>query len=242
MKRRPPGVTIAVMDGVHDMGGVRERFGPIPREANEPVFHDRWEGRVYGMRQAVGPVYRLGAHRYAIERLPAGVYLGSSYYEKWLRAFTTCLLEAGIIGDDELQAKLQRFEADPAAPAMEHDDPAVRDRVLRRVFRKSIVRKQVANESPRFRPGDAVLVRDLHPRGHIRLPGYLKGKTGTIERYNGYYDVHDHERHDEPLPPPEPLYSVRFDRLDIWGSGSEPGQIVADLTERYLEPARRGRT
>ena len=31
----------------YDMGGVREWFGPIPVEADEPVFHHRWEARVF---------------------------------------------------------------------------------------------------------------------------------------------------------------------------------------------------
>jgi nitrile hydratase len=29
------------MNGVHDMGGM-QGFGPIQRETNEPLFHERW--------------------------------------------------------------------------------------------------------------------------------------------------------------------------------------------------------
>ena len=36
------------MNGVHDMGGMHG-MGPISHEMNEPVFHSRWEGRVYAM-------------------------------------------------------------------------------------------------------------------------------------------------------------------------------------------------
>ena len=226
------------MDGVHDMGGVRARFGPIEREENEPVFREEWEGRVYGMRQAVGPIYRLGAHRYAIESLGPERYLNSSYYEKWLRAFIVCLTDKGLITEEELDAQLDKFEASPDAQVTEVHDPAKSEATMSRIFRKSIVRLPVSEERPVFRIGDAVTVRDLHPRGHIRLPGYLKGKTGVIERYNGYYDIHDHERSVEPLPPPLPLYSVSFDRRDIWGETAEPGRIVADLWEHYLEPAQ----
>ena len=217
------------------MGGVKARFGPIQREENEPVFHERWEGRVYGMRRAVGGIFRLGASRRAIETLPPDFYLSSSYYEKWLEAFITNLTEKGMITPEEFETRLADFEAQPDKPATEAKDPARAKQMTEQMFRKSIVRQNVARETPRFKQGDAVEVRDLHPTGHIRLPGYLRGKPGVIERYNGYYDIHDHEHSSDPTPPPEPLYSVRFDMKDVWGEQAEPGRIIADLTESYLE-------
>jgi len=46
------------MNGVHDVGGMQD-MGPIHIEANEPVFHARWEGRVYALNRALG-AWRLG--------------------------------------------------------------------------------------------------------------------------------------------------------------------------------------
>jgi len=40
------------MNGVHDMGGMHG-MGPIAHEPNEPVFHEPWEGRVWGLVRAV---------------------------------------------------------------------------------------------------------------------------------------------------------------------------------------------
>ncbi|HXV84193.1 MAG TPA: nitrile hydratase subunit beta, partial [Candidatus Binatia bacterium] len=40
------------MDGVHDMGGM-DGFGKVDPEPNEPVFHQRWEGRVLAMSRAI---------------------------------------------------------------------------------------------------------------------------------------------------------------------------------------------
>ena len=40
------------MNGVHDMGWM-DGFGPVQREANEPVFHEPWEGRVFAPLPAV---------------------------------------------------------------------------------------------------------------------------------------------------------------------------------------------
>src|SRR5260370_26700324 len=39
------------MNGVHDMGGMQE-MGPVQPEKNEPVFHERWEGRVFALMLA----------------------------------------------------------------------------------------------------------------------------------------------------------------------------------------------
>ena len=39
------------MNGIHDMGGMHG-FGRVEREENEPVFHEKWEGRVLGISRA----------------------------------------------------------------------------------------------------------------------------------------------------------------------------------------------
>ena len=41
------------MNGIHDMGGM-DGFGTVEPEANEPVFHAPWEGRVLAMMRAMG--------------------------------------------------------------------------------------------------------------------------------------------------------------------------------------------
>ena len=36
------------MNGPHDLGG-RMGFGPLPLEADEPIFHADWEARALGI-------------------------------------------------------------------------------------------------------------------------------------------------------------------------------------------------
>ena len=36
------------MNSVHDLGGMHG-FGSVEREANEPPFHEPWEGRTYAI-------------------------------------------------------------------------------------------------------------------------------------------------------------------------------------------------
>ena len=73
------------MNGVHDMGGMHG-FGPIEREADEPVFHYRWEARTFALRQACGALgkWNIDMSRHANERMPAEEYLPATYYERWL--------------------------------------------------------------------------------------------------------------------------------------------------------------
>src|SRR5260370_6718371 len=97
---------IATMNGVHDMGGM-DGFGPVVHEKNEPVFHADWEGRVYAL---VGLARRAAQgngdeFRHAIERIPPARYLASSYYERWLAAAETLLVEHGVVTREELLAK-----------------------------------------------------------------------------------------------------------------------------------------
>jgi nitrile hydratase len=88
----------------------------------------------------------------------------------------------------------------------------------------------------RFRPGDRVRTLAARRAGHTRLPGYLCGRRGTIERVQGDVPVAD-DRAEGRAAPPETLYTVVFDGRDVWGGApSAPREISADLWDRYLEP------
>ena len=57
------------MDGTHDLGG-KEGFGPIPIEADEPIFHADWEAKALALRMATGAwrKWNIDAGRHSIER------------------------------------------------------------------------------------------------------------------------------------------------------------------------------
>jgi nitrile hydratase subunit beta len=80
------------------MGG-QSGFGPVPvgDEDAEP-FHADWEARVFALSRALrgNGVFNLDEMRDAIERIPPGDYLSTSYYERWLVAMETILDEKGI--------------------------------------------------------------------------------------------------------------------------------------------------
>jgi hypothetical protein len=95
------------MNGIHDLGGMHG-LGPINPEANEPVFHEKWEGRAFALFAAtyVFAGYSVDEFRHAIEKMPPAHYLESSYYEHWLTAFEEVLTKRGIVTRAELDARM----------------------------------------------------------------------------------------------------------------------------------------
>ena len=102
------------MNGIHDMGGMHG-MGRIDIEADEPVFHEEWEGRMFAMNVAMGAweKWSIDASRQTRERMDPADSLRASYYELWLWALESLLVEHGFIRRDELdarQAELARQE------------------------------------------------------------------------------------------------------------------------------------
>ncbi|WP_086636137.1 SH3-like domain-containing protein [Acetobacter sp. DsW_059] len=91
-------------------------------------------------------------------------------------------------------------------------------------------------DKPQFKTGDSVKVRNLNPTGHTRLPQYVKGHTGVIDRQHGFFvfpDTMAHGKGDNP----QYLYNVRFSVEELFGPGqNNKNQFVyIDMWESYLE-------
>lgn len=223
------------MNGIHDMGGMHG-FGPVEREANEPVFHHDWEGRVFAMRLAT-PVPIPGGSRNNIEQMDPGAYLTTSYYEKWLHSRIQGCIDAGVFTAAELEARVAQWRDHPETPVPRRDDPAAVQRVQAQLRRLLASPRRDVPVQPHFLVGASIRVRNLHPAGHTRLPRYVRGKRGVVQRYYGVYDFQD------AMPagaeaPPQPLYAVRFDGRELWGEATDANSVVyLDMWESYLEPA-----
>ena len=103
------------MNGIHDLGGMQD-MGDLPFEANEPVFHEDWERRVFGVMIATfaGGQFNVDEFRHAIERMDPAHYLESSYYEHWLTALETLLAENGALTRAELEARRAKLAKEAA--------------------------------------------------------------------------------------------------------------------------------
>jgi len=90
-----------------------------------------------------------------------------------------------------------------------------------------------------YHPGQRVRVADRAHDGHHRTPGYVKGKTGTVERaYASFTNPETRAYGDDGLPQ-QPLYLVGFAQRDVWPDypGASRDRIYLDLFEHWLEDA-----
>jgi len=219
------------MDGIHDMGGM-DGFGKVTPEPNEPVFHQRWEALAMAMSRAMGAsgTWNIDMGRYGIELLAPNVYLASSYYKRWFLRLEDMLLQHKLIDADDVAV----------GHALRPGLPLKRGRFIesdvdRVTTRGSFGRRERA--PARFRPGDQVRARNIHPKTHTRLPRYVRGHVGTVERLHGCHVYPDSVVLGKGEDP-QWLYTVCFEGRELWGPNAEPGLTVSiDAFEPYLEPA-----
>jgi nitrile hydratase len=219
------------MNGVHDMGGM-DGFGKVEPEPNEPVFHDPWEGRVMAMNRAMGAVgvWNIDVGRFSREMLPPHVYLSSSYYRKWFLGLEQMLLERGLVDADEIAA----------GHALRPGKPLRRGKFDLAAVERVMTRGSFGRPAPaaaRFKPGDRVRAKNIHPASHTRLPRYVRGHVGVVERLHGAHVFPDAVVAGQGESP-QWLYTVRFDGRELWGPDADPTvKISIDAFEPYLDPA-----
>jgi len=86
----------------------------------------------------------------------------------------------------------------------------------------------------KFKTGDRVRVRQLHRSTHTRLPAYIRGHCGTIERVHGCHIFPDTHAIGEGEQP-QWLYSVRFVASELWGNDKPANnKVYVDCWEPYL--------
>ena len=78
------------MNGAHDLGGMMG-FGPIAAPSSEPVFHEKWEGRMAALSMTVPGDWSIDEDRSACESMHPAKYLKTSYYEHWLHGLESLL-------------------------------------------------------------------------------------------------------------------------------------------------------
>jgi nitrile hydratase subunit beta len=203
------------MDSMHDLGG-KQGFGAVVHRRDAPVFHAPWEVRanaLYSLAVKCG-VFNMDEYRHAIERMTPQHYLLASYYERSLTSLATLCVEKGLVTHEELAHLAGGVFplAMPSAPGRSnHTDRSV------------------------FVPGEPVRVRNEHVAGHVRLPGYIRGKRGVVISQSPPYPFPDAHAHGVAADD-EPTYDVRFEATDLWPQGGEPAQVHVAVFESYLEP------
>jgi nitrile hydratase len=211
-----------------DLGG-RLGFGRVVPEAEGELWHAAWEPKALALTLAMGATgaWNLDMSRAARETLPD--YERLSYYRIWLAALERLLADHGLVQADEI----------PACRALHAGKPVPRvltaDRVAGALARGTPTAR-AATSAPRFATGTAVRTRATPVDHHSRLPGYVHGRRGTIERVHGMHvfpDAHAHGQGEQPRW----LYTLVFEGAELWpGEPEAPTQVSVDAWEPYLEP------
>ena len=104
----------------------------------------------------------------------------------------------------------------------------------------TMVRGKFGRPAPapaKFKAGDRVRAKNIHPVTHTRLPRYVRGHAGVIERDHGCHVFPDSAATDAGENP-QWLYTVVFDGRELWGADADPSvKISIDAFEPYLESA-----
>ena len=215
------------MNGVHDMGGM-QCFGAVEPEADEPVFHAEWERQALALTVAMGftGMWNIDMSRHARETLPPAQYLASSYYEIWIAGLEKLMLERGLVTPAELDGAKQETAPVPVNQVLGATG-----------MRKALaaggpVAREAASQA-RFRAGDRIRTRNMHPAGHTRLPRYARDKVGHIECIVGCHVFPDSNAHGSGEDP-QWLYTVRFEAGDLFGEAANHCVLV-DCWEPYLD-------
>ncbi len=221
------------MDGIHDLGG-KHGFGPVVREIDEPVFHDRWEATVFAMSaagRAAGAWDNSDRFRHGVERIDPVSYLADGYYGRWLGGIETLLVEAGAVSTEEVTARVLQLGGSPtsrvAARPSSHPDPQGPAALARGAERS-------ATGQATFETGDEVVTSTLVKSGHTRLPAYARGKRGVIHACHDTWVFPDTNAHGQGEQA-QYLYTVMFAGTELWGAGTDKAiAVYLDLFEPYL--------
>jgi Nitrile hydratase beta subunit, C-terminal len=91
----------------------------------------------------------------------------------------------------------------------------------------------------KYRAGDRVRVAARAHEGHHRTPGYVKGKSGRVERVHGGFKNPETRAYGSDGLPEQVLYQVRFSHRDLWreSSGHDDDRTYVDIFEHRLEEA-----
>jgi nitrile hydratase subunit beta len=219
------------MNGAQDMGGM-DGFGPVEREPNEPVFHDEWEKRAFALTLAMGTPggWNIDMSRFVRENRPPAEYLSMSYYQIWFAGLEALLKERDLVSDDEIVVGHSLHPPQPDKRVLSPDD-------VQKVLHRGGPTERETNTPARFKAGDKVRARNINPLTHTRLPRYVRGHEGVIERVIGCHVFPDSNARGAGENP-QWLYTVRFDGRELWGPDGDPSLTVSiDAWEPYLVPA-----
>jgi nitrile hydratase len=93
-------------------------------------------------------------------------------------------------------------------------------------------------EEPAFKVGDRVRVAERYPVGHYRVPMYMRGKTGVIERVLLPASVNNAEEgFGRNAGSKRHYYRVAVPLAELWPGYGPRDRLIIEIFEPWLERA-----
>ncbi len=142
------------MNGAHDLGGMMG-FGPVAAPPSEPVFHEKWGGRMAALSMTIPGDWSIDEDRAACESMHPAKYLKTSYYEHWLHG---------------LESLLKKYTPDSSSQMLPENIWAAL--TAHRSYARDI------STPAEFAIGQKIRVKIMNPTTHTRAPRYVRGARG----------------------------------------------------------------
>jgi nitrile hydratase len=208
------------VSSIHDLGGMHG-FGRAWTTPDGTAFYTDAERRVFRLMMGLmaGGWCDTDGFRAAVEGLPVGIYTRECFPMNYFMGMEKQLAERGLVRPGDLEAWMRGTK--PASwpgtppPVMEADEEPPLPRL--------------------FKVGDVVRLRNVNREGHTRLPGYLRGRVGTIAADRGLSSFPDTmaERTGRRL---QPVYTVEFVAREVWGDrAGADDRLSAEVFQDYIE-------
>jgi nitrile hydratase len=175
-------------------------------------------------------LWNIDASRLQRELIAPADYLRMSYYERFMAGLVELMIKTNLVTRTEIQSGSPERGVPLRTPAL------TADKVADLVSRGTPARRDVPVPA-RFRSGQRVRTRNIHPLGHTRLPRYARAKLGTVDRDHGVFVFPDTNAQFQGEKP-QHVYSVRFDARELWGDqANRRDSVYVDIWDDNLETA-----
>jgi nitrile hydratase len=219
------------MNGIHDLGGM-DGF-TLPERDQGRILAEEWERLSWGANVALLFAPGMRNMRAELEALPPEDYLRLPYYAKWLTARENMLLGLGLV----TAAELANPDGPVTMPELPADFAPLSAAEIVAAIDSDSSELVATSVAPRFAVGDRVMARNEHPRGHTRMPRYVRGHVGTVVKQHGANEFQDALPAGQQIGP-QHLYTVAIAARELWGSrGHERDTMHVELWEYHLEAA-----
>jgi nitrile hydratase len=199
--------------------------GAVPDVAETRRFQHGWEVGLFGIQRVLADLQAFSSHHFreAVERLGFDRYDNLSYYERWLAALETLVVEHNLVSAQELDRAQRRRFGDHTGTLPERHMP----------MPKHVDPPQHVSVSAPLPVGARVrLIGGVG--GHHRAPDWAQGHCGVVRACRGLFPLPDLIAANVAADARYPLYSVEIRGTDVFPDAHRNDLLYVDAYGPYL--------